>query len=113
VTFEAPAVPQDPSGHYAALGLSSMLRAGVAPSTEDLRAAYRRLALQLHPDRQMGKPLAAQKKVRRRLEDPARDWEGGMAVGRRPLLPAAGRGRTEVSLAACSRCARASSRSPV
>jgi hypothetical protein len=59
----APAAPQDPAGHYAALGLSAMLSAGVTPGPDELRAAYRRAALRLHPDRQLSKPLAAQKKA--------------------------------------------------
>jgi len=61
--YEAIAVPLDPAGHYAALGLSAMLRKGVAPSEGDVRSAYRSAAMRLHPDRQGGKSARAQQQV--------------------------------------------------
>lgn len=45
----APGAAVDPAGHYAALGLRP------AAAAADVRAAYRRRALELHPDRQSAK----------------------------------------------------------
>jgi hypothetical protein len=72
----APAAPPaDPAGHYAALRISVT---GGSPSDEDIRAAYRKLVMELHPDKQRGKSARQQRQARGRA---ARG-----AAGRRPLL---------------------------
>jgi hypothetical protein len=60
--YQSPAAQQDPSGHYAALGIS-VSSGGPGPTGEEIRGAYRRLALELHPDRQIGKAAHVQKQV--------------------------------------------------
>jgi hypothetical protein len=56
------APPADPAGHYAALRLS--VSAGPL-SDDEIRAAYRKLVLELHPDKQGGKSARQQRQVRR------------------------------------------------
>lgn len=62
----APAPPADPAGHYAALGLR-LAPGRSAPGDDEVKGAYRRLVLELHPDRQSGKGAAAQKKAAERF----------------------------------------------
>eukprot|EP00775_Hariotina_reticulata_P002272 gene2272-2584_t len=52
----AEVVVLDPMGYYRLLGLSPR----VEVDEEEIKAAYRKLALQLHPDRHIGKDAAAQ-----------------------------------------------------
>lgn len=55
--------PVDPAGHYSALGLK-LAPGSPGPSDDEIKGAYRRLVLELHPDKQAGKGAGAQKKAR-------------------------------------------------
>lgn len=52
-------VNPDPAGHYATLGLGAV----PPPSADDVRAAYRRLVMELHPDKQAGKSAHVQRQA--------------------------------------------------
>mgnify|MGYP001810895939 CR=1 FL=1 len=58
-----PLADPDPAGHYSALGFDLARSRAPPPGDEDVRAAYRRLVMQLHPDRQAGKGAREQQKV--------------------------------------------------
>ncbi|GBF91196.1 hypothetical protein Rsub_04865 [Raphidocelis subcapitata] len=64
----APPVARDPAGHYSALGLPSPGDAPTSPGDDEIKGAYRRLVMELHPDKQGGKSARAQREAADRFK---------------------------------------------